>query len=454
MRNVGLILFSTITHRSLTTGRSQELAGTRAGLATRQTLASWHKLYPSLIPHISDYLRRSYKQGPATLTEHSPLFPILIILRSLRWSEEGARTAEFLFPVVERYLSSVEWQVREVASQALSSLVSPKEALEKAKVTATRISHQSDDLNLAHGRLLFLRRLFADVVPWSEADNTDKSLLERHLKAALQGWAGCQAAVIPKAVFDCINEYAAQTNPTAPALVSEAKRAACGFLYTPSSYAPGIDLLHDSAAETVLIDAEPKDILSLLATSVPEDAQLIALDRLVDSRFQVAEVLTALIALAQARIGNALRTKLFDVLSAWPSSPEADKEIAKLGNLLEKVVKSTRCVPLREAALGALGRATVASDLDPSRIALLAERLEQSSNESTVSLSRVIFLTPSLNRVACLHSAVSSISLHFSSPRHPSRRRLSLVSSAPSCGCWRTTTRRSVSAPLRLCARA
>jgi hypothetical protein len=320
------------------------------------------------------------------LTEHSPLFPILIILRSVRWSPEGARTAEYLFPVVERYLASVEWQVREVASQALASLLSPQGALEKAKVTATRISHKSDDLNVTHGRLLFLRRLIGDVVPWSQVDNADKSLIEQRLRNALQEWAGCKAAVIPQAILDSIKEYANQTTPVSPEVVNHAKRAAIGFLDTPSGYAPGIDLLHESAAAIALLGAKPKDVVTLLSTSMAEDAHLAALDALENPTLQVPEIFSAVVALCHSRIGNAVRTRIFDVLSSWPSSPATDKEMGELADLLTSTVRNTRYVPLREAALGALGRATVTSKIDDARIADLADRLAKASDENRVSL--------------------------------------------------------------------
>lgn len=383
VRNVGLILFSTLSHRSLGTARSQETAGTRAALAGRQTIAAWHKLYPSIIPQIADYLRKSYGQGPASLTEHSPLFPILIILRSLRWSPEGTRTAEYLYPVVERYLGSVEWQIREVASQALSSLLSPQRALEKAKVAATRVSHESDDHNLNHGRLLFLQRLFADVIIWSDVEDWDKTLLETRLRDALQAWVSCKAPVIPRAILDCINEYSLQTEPLDTELLSDAKRAANEFLHTPADYAPGLDLLQASSTDTVLRGADAKDVASLLSISVPEDAQIAALDRLEDAKLQSDETLNAVIALCRAKSSNSVRTRAFDVLSAW-SRPEADREIASLTDLLSRTVQSTRSVPLREAALALLGRAIVGTEMDPQRLEWLASRVDVASTETKV----------------------------------------------------------------------
>ena len=116
VRNVGLILFSTLVHRSLATApRSQDLFDTRANLLVRQTLFTWHNKYPSMIPFITDclrQLRRDRKEGLQS-SKHSPLFPILIIIRSLRWSVQGKKLQDALLLEVTPYLSSSEWQVND-----------------------------------------------------------------------------------------------------------------------------------------------------------------------------------------------------------------------------------------------------------------------------------------------------------------------------------------------------
>jgi ABC-type tungstate transport system substrate-binding protein len=115
VRNVGLILFSTLAHRSLALGRnSQDFYRSRAILGTRQTLNTWHTRYPSIIPFMTDYLHRMKTDSVniSRTAQHSPLFPILIIIRSLRYSVEGKQLQDALLPEVLPYLSSPEWQVR------------------------------------------------------------------------------------------------------------------------------------------------------------------------------------------------------------------------------------------------------------------------------------------------------------------------------------------------------
>ncbi|KAL1406561.1 hypothetical protein Q8F55_008267 [Vanrija albida] len=383
VRNVGLILFSTLAHRSLATARYQEVFGTRNALAGRQTLAAWDGRYPEMIPYVANYLRLARKEGPATLTQHSPLFPILIIVRSLRWSPEGAQTADSLFPVVEPYLGSVEWQIRDVASQALSSLLSSSQALERAKVTATRVSHDSKDFNTLHGRLLFLCRLISDVIYWDEVAASDKRILELRLRDGLQAWGNSSTAVIPKAILDCVTAYANATTPSNPALIPSAKRVALNILQTQEPYRPGLDLLHQSAAACVLIQPiVARDVVSLLAPQIPEDAQLAALDKVEESvALQTPEILSAVIRLSTLENSNTVRTKAFDVLSSWATTADASAAIAPLADAILKTVKSTRCVPLREAALPALGRATAAGS-DFSGLDALATILGKTSDEN------------------------------------------------------------------------
>jgi hypothetical protein len=95
---------------------------TREALGQRQTFAAWHERYPRILPFVADYLRRyavasdggaaGGMQGTAsTSTAHSALVPMLIIIRSLRWSEKSEEVQAELRDAVRPFLSSREWQV-------------------------------------------------------------------------------------------------------------------------------------------------------------------------------------------------------------------------------------------------------------------------------------------------------------------------------------------------------
>lgn len=400
VRNVGLILFSTLTNRSLSTSRPQDEGG-RAALAARQTLPSWSAKYPSLVPYLASYLREARGRGVLSLGEHSPLFPLLIILRSLRWSLDGDALAVSLFPAVEPFLASPEWQVREVASQALASLLSPERALEKAKVTATRVSHNSDDVNLLHGRLLFLRRLVDDVVDWPAVREADRRGVEARLGDALGEWGAVAHPAIPAAILDCVAAYANVADQIEPlgakatdtreeqrrSLLADAAAAAHAFLYAPRQV--GADLLYAASARVII---QSGDVSSLLTPRVPEDAQLLALDAAL--RTPTLAVLRSVLGLAKAG-SNAVRTAALEVLAAWPAGEAGDadgveKEMAGLYDVALRLA-SHRCVPLREAALAALGRcvasALSSSSPSPEDLEHLAALVASAADENSVSLS-------------------------------------------------------------------
>lgn len=390
VRNVGLILFSTLTNRALSTSRPQDEGG-RAALAARQTLASWHAKYPSLIPFITTYLRAARGKGPTALGEHSPLFPLLIILRSLRWSADGEALAEPLFAAVEPFLGSVEWQVREVASQALASLLSPERALEKAKVTATRVSHASDDINILHGRLLFLRRLVDDVLDWPAVCQADRELLEGRLRDALGEWGAVSHPVIPAAILDCIAAYSVATASTGQgegersSLLAAAASTAQSFLGAPRQV--GADLLYTAAARVIILAGDDGEgAVSLLASSVPEDAQLLGLEAISNSEHYTPTALKAVANLAR-KGSNAVRTTALEVVASWPSQSESEieAEIASLADEAARLASHARSVPLKEAALGALGRA-LSSSSTPDQLASLASLVAAASHEDQVRI--------------------------------------------------------------------
>jgi hypothetical protein len=82
----------------------------RAALEGRQTFASWHSKYPRILPYIAAYLRR-YTAGQGA-GGHTALFPMLIILRSLKWGPDEEGLQAELRAALDPYLGNPEWQVR------------------------------------------------------------------------------------------------------------------------------------------------------------------------------------------------------------------------------------------------------------------------------------------------------------------------------------------------------
>lgn len=325
------------------------------------------------MPWINDFLARNRRAGPTGLGEHSPLFPALIILRSLRWSQDGASEAAQLCPIVEGYLSNPDIQIRAVASQALSSLLSPDQAVEKAKVTATRISHSSMDLNLVHGRLLFLEHLITDVIQWENVSDDDRRILEDRMRESL--WQQRNPTIVTAAV-DCVNAYVSLVEPLTPSLPSITKEIALSSLRR--SNAPGADLLCASAAKALV----SSNLVDLLHPSMPEDAHLTALENLGASDYSDA-TFKSLVKLCQSPVGDGVHTAVFDALASWPSTAEFEDNRPAIADIVWKRYQKTRCVPLKEAALVAMGR--FSADQDVERIAKLATLISEAAAEEQVS---------------------------------------------------------------------
>jgi hypothetical protein len=144
--------------------------------------------------------------------KHSPLFPILIIIRSLRYSDSGSEIQKPLVPVVESLLVSREWQVRKVAAQALASLLSPREALYRATNWTNSIKAAKGN-NEIHGRFMLLSLLFENVIDWSKVDNLAKKQIEQHLIRARDQHGKSPLLDISNAVVRCVASYLQFTTP-------------------------------------------------------------------------------------------------------------------------------------------------------------------------------------------------------------------------------------------------
>lgn len=279
---------------------------------------------------------------------------------------------------MEAYLSNPDIQIRTVASQALSSLISPEQAVEKAKVTATRISHSSMDLNLVHGRLKFLQRLITDVIQWEGVSKEDRRILEDRMRESL--WQQRNPTIVT-AALDCVNAYASLVEPITPSLPLITKEIALSSL--KRSKKPAVDLLCASAAQALLTS----HLVDLLHPSMPEDVHLTALEHLNNSDYTVA-TLKALISLCQAPVGDAVHTAVYEALTASPPNPEFESNQEAIADIVWTRYHKTRCVPLKEAALAVMGR--VSSGLASERIQKLAELICEAAAEDRVSFLYIL----------------------------------------------------------------
>jgi hypothetical protein len=302
--------------------------------------------------------------------KHSPLFPILIIIRSLRYSDSGSEIQRPLVPVVESLSGSREWQVRKVAAQALASLLSPQEALYRATNWTTGIKAAKGN-NELHGRFMLLSLLFGDVIDWPKVDNLAKKQIEMHLIRARDQHGKSPLLDISNAVVRCVASYLQATNSTNSPLRDGTADIAKAMLFSPVISQRPVQGTQLWLSASFLLDQCPStEILhSMLefGNPSPDFQQLPALWALQGlmgpsslANYVDSSVLRQIIALARSKShDNAVRITAMDTLRLVTWKPAilaaigADTRRAVVKDL-SRTVQGTRYVPLREAALPAL----------------------------------------------------------------------------------------------------
>jgi hypothetical protein len=369
---------------------------------TRQTFFAWHSKYPAILPHLTKYLEEH--EPSSTANQHSPLFPILIIVRSLRYSESGHAVQQPLVPVVDRLLASREWQVRKVAAQALASLLSPKEALFRATNWTSTLDACSDN-NELHGRYQLLGLMFAHVIDWTKVDNLAKKQIEQSLFVALDRHGASPLLDISNTVIGCVSSYLASTTPMNPDLRSRTANLAKRTLFaSPSSQYPVQGLVLWTSTMFLLDHARStENLLGLLAhgNSSPNVTQLPALwtlqglmDKPALQKLADLSIFQQVLSLARSIAHeDAVRITAMDTLHQAPWSREVleavDAETRRsFVKDMSAVVRGTKYVPVREAALPALawGMAWLSSTLESDiSWTVMSQQLLKSSHEDEVS---------------------------------------------------------------------
>ncbi|ORX37814.1 putative death-receptor fusion protein-domain-containing protein [Kockovaella imperatae] len=355
VRNVGLILFSSLIHRSLLTSDSaQDYFQSRQTLAKRQTLASWHARYPSVLPALRVELRKAALR--VDLAGHSSLFPILIIIRSLRWSAVDEEISEALRLEVLPFLCSKEWQIRQVAAQALSSLQSPLSTLDSLAICSKTFAALKSN-NARHGHILYWIRLISDVIDFETLDDDMRVTIDQQIEAILNG---LDHRLTPPSVMAASIQLAKAFSHACTQTSMEGKVVAlCHDILRHTSSLPGADTLLNEAAKAVIAGGQRTEVL--LKSRIPQHAIMICLEKLeVDPVDKQREAIVfnklADIVLSRASPPTVLEAALGALVRLnLPENGIGCERLNAISKRLRGIMLEGHNVPLREASLIALG---------------------------------------------------------------------------------------------------
>ncbi|ODO00815.1 hypothetical protein L198_03142 [Cryptococcus wingfieldii CBS 7118] len=391
VRNVGLILFSTLVHRCLSPPRGgQDYYRSRATLASRTTFSTFHSKFPLILPCLIDHL--SSGNTAEADNKHTPLFPILIIIRSLRWSEKNTDLPQRSMRVLSPYLHSREHQVRRAAAQALSSVLSPEEALQRVLETS---ADSMGPPNAAHGQTCLIHQLVENQIQWDSVTGTDKEAVGAVLLGLVKEHLPGLYPIITAESIACVESYLSQAKPDTSALQDLLVREASEYLESPTrSLVPGEEFRLAACANAILSHSPSAlDVLSLLGPHSAETVNLIVLERLpqLENAYST-KLLNCVLTLAiTGQAGDAVSEKALDALAEtdWKSLLESWREeggrLESICQSLETLLVRSKCIPVKEAALAALGWVVhMALGNDPQHLPVydkLASRILCSSQE-------------------------------------------------------------------------
>lgn len=396
VRNVGLILFSTLVHRCLAPPRGgQDYYRSRTTLASRKPYSLFHNKYPLILPFLMEYLAKGSDPDCQTGNTHSPLLPILIIVRSLKWSDKNAEMLSNLARAVELYLGSREYQIRQTAAQALSSAISPSEALKRVLSIENYLSPSPEMINATHGYICLLRQLISNFIEWETVDAESLARIDNILLRLVKEYIPETHPTITADIIGCVESYLTSTGVDKGPIVTEITCRAQKYMNRPSPAFVPAEEFRLVACTAVLSThaASPSIILSLLGSSSSEASNIFILEHLWHLRESYSpELLDRVISLGvRGKAGEGVQLKALNVLSeiTWQSMDcdilaewkEKGGRFETVCEALDRIVINSKCVPIREAALVALGwalhHALTDSSGENKRVISMYERLAQ-----------------------------------------------------------------------------
>lgn len=224
-------------------------------------------------------------------------------------------------------------------------------------------------INATHGYICLLRQLISNFIEWETVDSESLARIDNILLRFVKEYIPETHPIITADIIDCVESYLTSTGVDKGPLVTEITCRAQEYMNWPSPAFVPAEAFRLVACTAVLSThaASPSIILSLLGSSSNEASNIFILEHLWHLQESYSpELLDRVISLGlRGKAGEGAQLKALTVLSeiTWQSMDcdilaewkEKGGRFETVCEALDRIVINSKCVPIREAALVALG---------------------------------------------------------------------------------------------------
>lgn len=224
-------------------------------------------------------------------------------------------------------------------------------------------------INATHGYICLLRQLISNFIEWETVDSESLARIDNILLRLVKEYIPETHPIITADIIGCVESYLTSTGVDKGPLVTEITCRAQEYMNWPSPAFVPAEAFRLVACTAVLSThaASPSIILSLLGSSSNEASNIFILEHLWHLQESYSpELLDRVISLGlRGKAGEGAQLKALNVLSeiTWQSMDcdilaewkEKGGRFETVCEALDRIVINSKCVPIREAALVALG---------------------------------------------------------------------------------------------------
>lgn len=224
-------------------------------------------------------------------------------------------------------------------------------------------------INATHGYVCLLRQLISNFIEWETVDAESLDRIDDMLLRLVKEYIPETHPTITADIIGCVESYLTSTGVDKGPLVTEITCRAQKYMNRPSAAFVPAEEFRLVACTAVLSThaASPSTIQSLLGSSSNEASNIFVLEHLWHLQESYSpELLDRVLSLGvKGKAGEGVQLKALNVLSeiTWQSMDcdilaewkEKGGRFETVCKALDRIVLNSKCVPIREAALVALG---------------------------------------------------------------------------------------------------